>query len=85
MKLNASRPGRDVQDIANLLAICGVADVQSAEDLLSEFYPGDGLPDKAVRLLGPIFERGLPIVPETPPAPSLGKRGETDDSGFDRS
>ena len=72
MKLNASRPGRDVQDIANLLAICHVPDIDAAEEILSDFYPGDGLADKALRLLGPIFERGLPAIPPTPPPPSLG-------------
>jgi hypothetical protein len=72
MKLNASRPGRDVRDIANLLAICNIPDVEAAEDLLSEFFPGDGLPDKALRLLTPIFAQGLPAVPEAPPAPSFG-------------
>ncbi|MCY7405029.1 MAG: hypothetical protein LH475_10465 [Cryobacterium sp.] len=69
MKLNASRPSRDVQDIAYLLALCNVADVGAAEELLDSFFPGDGLPDKALRLLGPIFARGLPTVPEAPPAP----------------
>jgi hypothetical protein len=70
MKLNASRPGRDVQDIANLLAICDIRDFDAAEDLLNDFYPGDGLPDKALRLLGPIFEQGIPAVP-APPIPPL--------------
>lgn len=69
MKLNASRPSRDVQDIANLLAICGVADIDEAEKLLGEYFPGDGLPDKAIRLLTPIFAQGLPAIPATPPAP----------------
>lgn len=73
MKLNASRPGRDVQDIANLLAICGIYDIDAAEDLLNDFYPGAGLPDKALRLLAPIFAHGLPAVPVAPPAPPLGE------------
>lgn len=72
MKLNASRPGRDVQDIANLLAICDIRDVDAAEDLLNDFYPGDALPNKALRLLGPIFKQGIPAVPEPPPPPLLG-------------
>lgn len=75
MKLNASRLGRDDYDIANLLAICGVADVDSAENLLSDFFPGDGLPDKALRLLKPIFAHGLPEIPVAPPAPALGSLG----------
>ena len=72
MKLNASRPGRDVQDIANLLAICDIRDLNAAEEVLNDFYPGDGLPDKALRLLEPIFKQGLPAVPASPPAPLLG-------------
>jgi len=72
MKLNASRPGRDVQDIANLLVICDIQNVDEAEALLEEFYPGDGLPDKALRLLRPIFAQGLPAVPDTPVFPFLG-------------
>lgn len=72
MKLNASRPGRDVQDIANLLAICNIRNVDEAEGLLDEYCPGDGLPDKALRLPRPIFERGVPAVLTTPPAPSFG-------------
>lgn len=69
MKLNASRLGRDDQDIANLLAICNIRDIDAAEELLEEFFPGDGLPDKALRILGPVFAHGLPAVPEAPPAP----------------
>lgn len=72
MKLNASRPGRDVQDIANLLAICDVRELDAAEAVMNDFYPGDGLTDKALRLLGPIFGQGLPEVPTLPPTPLLG-------------
>jgi hypothetical protein len=72
MKLNASRPGRDVQDIANLLAICDIRDLNAAEEVLNDFYPGDGLPDKALRLLEPIFKQGLPAIPASPPPPLLG-------------
>ncbi|MDJ0322512.1 DUF6036 family nucleotidyltransferase [Cryobacterium sp. PH31-AA6] len=74
MKLNASRPGRDVQDIANLLAICDVRELNAAEELLNDFFPGDGLPDKALRLLEPIFKQGIPAVPASPPPPFLGTR-----------
>lgn len=70
MKLNASRPGRDVQDIANLLAICDIV-VAAAAELFSEFYPGEVLPGKAQRILTPVFAQGLPAVPETPATPSF--------------
>lgn len=74
MKLNASRPGRDVQDIANLLAICDIHEPNAAEELLNDFFPGDGLPEKALRLLEPIFKQGIPAVPASPPPPLLGTR-----------
>lgn len=72
MKINASRPGRDVKDIANLLAICNIKDISEAEELMDKYYPGDGLSEKALRLLNPIFDQGLPPIPATPPAPNLG-------------
>lgn len=72
MKINASRPGRDVQDIANLLAICNIQDLGKAEELMDKYYPGDGLSEKALRLLNPIFEQGLPAIPATPPPSQLG-------------
>ena len=74
MKINASRPGRDVKDIANLLAICNIKDISEAEELMDKYYPGDGLSEKALRLLNPIFEQGLPPIPATPPAPNLGSK-----------
>lgn len=72
MKINASRPGRDEKDIANLLAITNTRSVSEAEELMDLYYPGDGLSEKALRLLNPIFEQGLPPIPATPPAPTLG-------------
>jgi hypothetical protein len=72
MKILASRPGRDVQDIANLLTICNIRSIEEAEELMDRYYPGDGLPGQALRILIPIFEQGLPPLPETPPSPILG-------------
>ena len=45
-----------MQDIANLLAICDVRELSAAEELLNDFFPGDGLPDKELRPLEPIFK-----------------------------
>lgn len=39
---------------------------------MDKYYPGDGLSEKALRLLNPILEQGLPLVPTTPPNPFLG-------------
>ncbi len=71
MKLLASRPGRDTPDIMKLLALNEIASVEAAEALFEEFYPGDSLPEKAIRLLRKIFEIGLPPKPPTPPAADL--------------
>jgi hypothetical protein len=68
MKLLASRPGRDTPDITKLLALNEITSVEAAEELFEEFYPGDALPEKAIRLLNKIFEIGLPPKPSKPPA-----------------
>lgn len=71
MKLRASRSGRDDDDIANLLALCGVSDELEAAELYESYYPGEVLPDKALRMLDAIFTQGLPDVPEEPPRPDF--------------
>lgn len=71
MKINASRPGRDVQDIANLLSICKLKNISEVYEMMDIFYPGDGLSEKALRILIPIFEQGLPAIPMAPPKPSF--------------
>ena len=71
MKLRASRPGRDEDDIANLLAICEVANSDDAGELYEEFYPGEILEPKAHRILNVVFAKGLPKIPESPPAVSI--------------
>ncbi len=72
MKLRASRPGRDDDDIANLLVICGVGDVDAASELYEEYYPGEVLPDRALLMLGAILAQGLPEVPAEPRRPEFG-------------
>jgi hypothetical protein len=71
MKLRASRAARDDDDIANLLAICGVGDAGAASELYETYYPGEVLPDKAERMLAAIFSQGLPEVPAEPPRPDF--------------
>ena len=75
MKLKASRLGRDEQDIATLLSICGVSNVEAAEDLMEKYYLGEGLSDKALRLLTAIFEQGLPPHPDPLSKPQIGPQG----------
>ncbi|WP_368496592.1 DUF6036 family nucleotidyltransferase [Herbiconiux sp. A18JL235] len=72
MKLRASRPGRDDDDIAKLLVICGIGDLASAERHFEEFYPGEVLSDRALVVLGVILGEGLPARPDEPELPLLG-------------
>jgi hypothetical protein len=71
MKLAAARPGRDTDDITKLLRLNDIADIDAAEELLEAFYPGDALPDRTLRLLARIFERGLPPTEAAPPRPKF--------------
>lgn len=71
MKLRASRPGRDDDDIANLLAICKISHPDDAEELYEEFYPGEVLEPKAYRILNVVFAQGLPEIPTPPPDASM--------------
>lgn len=71
MLSGASRPGRDDDDIANLLAICDIANSDDAGELYEEFYPGEMLEQKAHRILDVVFAQGLPEIPEEPPAASI--------------
>jgi len=71
MKLRANRPGRDTRDIRMLLGICGIADPAEAEALYEEFYPGDALPARAVRMVEAILVNGAPARPTAPAPPEL--------------
>lgn len=71
MKLAASRLGRDDADIAHLLAITSLTDLQSIEELFESYFPGDVLPQKAYRILNKIFEIGVPEVPREPGKPKF--------------
>lgn len=63
MKLNVNRPGRDDADIATLLAIVGLTDLESIDEFFASFYPGDSLSDRAVRMIEKILSVGLPPAP----------------------
>lgn len=60
MKLRANRPGRDTNDIRQLLSLCGIATLEAAEGLYEDYYPGDGLSDRAVGMVERILDGGLP-------------------------
>jgi len=71
MKLNAARPGRDTEDIAKLLVLNDIKDVDEAEAVFESYYPGDALPERTIQLLRRIFDAGLPPRPEAPSSPDL--------------
>lgn len=66
VKLRANRPGRDVNDIRQLLALCGIATLQEVEEHYEDYYPGDGLTDRAIDMVARIFEGGLPTEVPSP-------------------
>ena len=71
MKLKASRPGRDTDDIRQLLAVCGIHSVEAADALFTQFFPGDSLTDRAWRMVECILAAGPLTPPVTPPAADL--------------
>ncbi|MFD1716039.1 DUF6036 family nucleotidyltransferase [Amnibacterium flavum] len=70
MKLGANRPGRDNDDIAHLMVICGINTAAEAEAHFERFYPGDALSDRAERMVERILLIGLPPLPHPPTAAS---------------
>lgn len=79
MKLRASRPGRDDDDIARLLALHAIDSIEEAEELHRAFYPADELTDRALLLLEDILRAETP-APDLLTLPSLNRgkgTGET--------
>ncbi len=68
MKLRANRPGRDTNDIRQLLRLCDIESLDQAEELYEDFYPGDALTDRAVSMVNAILAAGLPER-VSPPGP----------------
>jgi hypothetical protein len=66
MKLRANRPGRDTDDIRQLLAICGVSTVEAADELFADYYPGDSLPPRAWQMVTSILADGPLPKPDSP-------------------
>jgi len=67
MKLRASRPGRDLEDIAILLRVCNVTSVGEAEAVLDDLYQGEEeIPERGYVLLDRAFAQ-IEIVNSDPP------------------
>ena len=57
MKIRASRPRLDTDDIKTLLEHLGIRDLASALEIYHSYYPEDPLPDRAKPLLESIMAR----------------------------
>lgn len=66
MKLRANRPGRDTDDIRQLLALCNITSVEEVEEFYEDFYPGDGLSNRAIGIVERILSDGLPAEVQSP-------------------
>lgn len=66
MKLRANRPGRDTNDIRQLLKLCAITTLEEAEELYEDFYPGDVLTDRATGMVTSILDAGLPAEVASP-------------------
>lgn len=71
MKLRANRPGRDTRDIRLLLGLCDMTTIAEAEALYEDFYPGDGLSDRALQMVTAILANGPIDAPDAPPRPVI--------------
>lgn len=60
MKLRSARPGRDTDDIRNLLSLCRFTSIAEVEIMYEAFYPGDTLIPRAVQILERLFSEGVP-------------------------
>ncbi|MBX3067102.1 MAG: hypothetical protein KF867_01550 [Cryobacterium sp.] len=66
MKLRANRPGRDTNDIRQLMRMCEITKLEDAEEFYEDFYPGDALTDRAISMVSKILELGLPDKIQAP-------------------
>lgn len=66
MKLRANRPGRDTNDIRQLMRLCGITSLDQAEELYEDFYPGDALTERAHGMVKAILDAGLPAEVPSP-------------------
>jgi len=49
-----------------LMAICGVTTLDQAEELYEEYYSGEVLPERAIRMVEMILRVGVPDSPAAP-------------------
>jgi len=60
------RPGRDVNDIRQLLALCGITTLEEAQEHYEDFYRGDALTDRALGTVERVLDGGLPTEAPSP-------------------
>lgn len=60
MKLNAARPGRDTPDIAALMHICAITDLQQADELFEQRYLGECMKDDARKTVQALLAQTQP-------------------------
>jgi hypothetical protein len=72
MKLVAvgHRPRRDADDVAVLLSATGITTADEAEEVLEEYFPGDGLSAKVYAIVEALLEQG-PRAVRTPEPPDF--------------
>jgi len=64
------RPQRDADDVAVLLSATGVTTADEAEEILDEYFPGDGLPPRVYSIVEALLEQG-PRAVRTPEPPDF--------------
>lgn len=66
----AHRPRRDADDVAVLLSATHVATADEAEEILEEYFPGDGLSAKVYAIVEALLKQG-PRAVRTPEPPDF--------------
>ncbi|KIC58552.1 hypothetical protein [Microbacterium hominis] len=66
----AARPRRDADDVAVLLSATGVASADAAQEIVEQYFPGDGLPPNVYAIVEALLEQG-PRHPRAPDRPDF--------------
>jgi hypothetical protein len=69
MKLKANRPGRDTNDIRGLILQIGFSEIGEVDSLYESYYPGELIPERALKILENIMAETNAELPKFPPPP----------------